>query len=36
MIMLTEEQIKRLDAEVKQRSMGINPDVIPTQDEADS
>ena len=34
--MLTEEQIKRLDAEVKQRSMGINPDVMPTQDEADN
>ena len=34
--MLTNEQMNQLDMEVKQRGMGINPDVMPTQDEADN
>lgn len=34
--MLTEEQMQQMDAEVKQRGMGINPDVMPVQDEADN
>lgn len=34
--MLTNERMNQLDMEVKQRGMGINPDVMPTQDEADN
>ena len=28
--------MQQMDAEVKQRGMGINPDVMPVQDEADN
>lgn len=34
--MLTEEQMKQMDAEVAQRSMGINPDTMPVREEADN
>ena len=34
--MLTNDKMNQLDAEVKQRAMGLNPDIMPVQDEADN